>query len=187
MRAVHLPRPQPILPTERLVLRALVPADAPAVQHLAGAREVADTTLNIPHPYEDGMAETWIAERAEAYARGEGVAFAIAAREDGALIGAIGLTLNRRFFRAEMGYWLGVPYWNRGYATEAARAMLRFGFETIGAHRIHAARFSRNPASGRVLEKIGMRCEGTLRQHMLRWERFEDAVVYGILRDEWRP
>lgn len=184
---MDLPVPQPVLTTERLALRPFTAADAPAVQRLAGAREVADTTLNVPHPYEDGMAEAWIAERAEVYVRGEGVSFAITSREDGALVGAIGLRLSGRFPRGELGYWIGVPYWNHGYATEAARALIGFGFGTLGLHRIHAAHFSRNPASGRVMEKVGMRSEGTLREHLRRWDRFEDVVVYGILRREWRP
>jgi RimJ/RimL family protein N-acetyltransferase len=86
-----------------------------------------------------------------------------------------------------MGYWIGAPYWNRGYATEAARAVLRFAFDTVGLHRIYATHFTRNPASGRVMEKTGMQREGVWREHLMRGERFEDAVVYGILREEWRP
>jgi RimJ/RimL family protein N-acetyltransferase len=65
--------------------------------------------------------------------------------------------------------------------------MVRFGFESIGVNRIYATHFRRNPASGRVMEKTGMRREGVWRQHLMRWDRVEDAVVYGILREEWRP
>ena len=187
MTPVGLPTPQPTLTTERLVLRSLVPADAPAVHRLAGDRRVADTTVNIPHPYEPGMAEAWIAGHEDEYARGAGVTFAITDRKTGALLGAVHLRLQPRFRRAEMGYWIGVPYWNRGYATEAARAVLRFGFETVGLHRIFATHFTRNPASGRVMAKISMQREGVWREHLMRWDRFEDAVVYGILREEWRP
>jgi RimJ/RimL family protein N-acetyltransferase len=184
---MDLPTPQPALTTERLVLRPFAAADAPEVHRLAGDRRVADTTISIPHPYEPGTAEAWIAARADAYARAEGVTYAITDREAGVLIGAVGLHLHSRFRRAEMGYWIGVPHWNRGYATEAARAMVRFGFETIGLNRIYATHFPRNQASGRVMEKTGMRREGVWRQHLMRWDRFEDAVVYGILREEWRP
>ena len=100
-------------------------------------------------------------------------------------IGAIGLTISPRNQRAEMGYWLGVPYWNKGYATEAARAVLRFGFQELGLNRIYASYFPRNPASGRVMEKAGMRYEGTLRQHFVRWSEPEDLVYYSILKSEW--
>ena len=78
-----------------------------------------------------------------------------------------------------------MPYWNRGYATEAARAMLTFGFEVLELNRIFAEYYARNPASGRVMQKIGMTHEGMLRQHMFKDDRFEDSVVYGILRSEW--
>ncbi|HET7040124.1 MAG TPA: GNAT family N-acetyltransferase [Gemmatimonadales bacterium] len=185
---MNLPEVQPRISTERLVLRPFRLDDAPAVVRLAGDPRVADTTLNIPHPYPDGAAEQWVSGRAEEYAQGTAVTYAVSDRRTGELVGAIGLHLYPRFARAEMGYWIGVPYWNRGYGTEAARAMLRFGFETLGLHRIYAAHFARNPASGRVMEKVGMRREGVWRQHIRReGGPLEDAVVYGILRSEWRP
>jgi RimJ/RimL family protein N-acetyltransferase len=178
------PEPQPVLETARLRLRALTPADAKAVQRLAGAWEVADTTLTIPHPYADGLAEAWISTVADLYARREQVVFAITARSDGRLLGAMGLVLRQPHGRAELGYWIGKPFWNRGYATEAGIAVLRHGFETLGLNRIHACHFARNAASGRVLEKIGMKREGVSRQHVKRWDRYEDLVQYGILRAE---
>jgi len=176
--------PQPTLETPRLLLRPLTLADAAEVQHLAGVWEVADTTLSIPHPYEAGLAEAWIATLADLYARSEQVVFAITARPDGQLLGAIGLVLRRTYSRAELGYWVGKPFWGRGYATEAATAVLRYGFASLALHRIHACHFARNPASGRVLQKIGMRQEGVARQHVRRWNRYEDLVQYGILREE---
>lgn len=93
--------------------------------------------------------------------------------------------INQRHRRAEMGYWLGVPYWNRGYMTEAGRAMLAYGFGELELHRIHARHFTRNPASGRVLRKLGMTYEGTQREHVQKGEGFEDLANYGILRREW--
>ncbi len=178
------PAPQPTLATPRLLLRPLALADAAEVQRLAGVWEVADTTLSIPHPYEDGVAEAWIATLADLYARREQVVFAIAARPDDYLLGAIGLVLRRTYNRAELGYWIGKPFWGLGYATEAAMAALRYGFGTLALNRIHACHFARNPASGRVLQKIGMRQEGVARQHVRRWGRYEDLVQYGILREE---
>lgn len=171
---------QLVLETERLILRPFTLADAPDVQRLAGDRAVASTTLNIPHPYEDGMAEAWIRTHPEQFARDETVTFAIT-RRDGTLIGAIGLTINARFRRAELGYWIGVPYWGQGYCTEAARAVRDYGFETLGLHRIHATHLTRNPASGRVMVKIGMQHEGHLREHVEKWGVFEDLEFYGIL------
>ena len=177
--------PQPTLRTARLLLRPFALDDASEVQRLAGAREVAATTLLIPHPYENGIAEQWIATLGPKWEQKESAVFANVIRETQQLCGAIGLKLDAVHATAEMGYWVGVPFWGRGYCTEAAREMVRFGFQQLGLNRIHAHHFARNPASGRVLQKLGMRHEGCLRQHVRRWGRFEDLECYGILRSEW--
>jgi [ribosomal protein S5]-alanine N-acetyltransferase len=175
---------RPTLTTPRLLLRPFALGDAPDVQRLAGAREVASTTLNIPHPYAAGMAEQWIATHQESYARGEFVIFAIVLRANQALIGATSLHIHRPHVQAELGYWIGTAYWNHGYCSEAAQAVLRYGFDVLGLHRIHASYMTRNPASGRVMQKIGMTYEGCLRQHVQKWGIFEDIAIYGILRSE---
>ena len=113
---------QPTIDTARLILRPFTLADAPTVQRLAGASEVADTTLNIPHPYPDGAAEQWIATHVENFNAGDGATCAIVLRATSELCGAMGLDISRRHRRAELTYWIGVPYWNQGYATEAAAA-----------------------------------------------------------------
>ena len=176
---------RPELITDRLLLRPFTLADAPLVQLLAGDRDIASNTLNIPHPYEDGMAEEWISTHHEKFERGELVNFAIVLRNDDVLIGAIGLVINQQHENAELGYWIGKPYWGNGYCTEAAKAVLHYGFTALGLNRIHAFHMSRNPASGRVLEKIGMKYEGCLRQHGKRWGVFEDLEMYAILKSEY--
>lgn len=165
-----------MLRTERLVLRLFAAADAPEVQRLAGVREVALNTLNIPYPYPDGAAEAWIAK----HGSGPEVTFAI--EHDEQLIGAVGLVVDRMHDRAELGYWIGVPFWGHGFATEAARAMVRYGFDEQSLNRIVAHAFSRNPASGRVLQKIGMTREGVLRQHFKKWGEYVDVDCYALLR-----
>lgn len=183
---------QPELTTERLLLRPFTLADAPAIQQLAGDRDIASVTLNIPHPYEDGMAETWIGTHRKEFEEGKSATFAITLitpREDETLIrdliGAVGLTIKREHERAELGYWIGKPYWGNGYCTEAARAILGYGFNARGLNRIHATHLTRNPASGRVMEKIGMMYEGCLRQHVRKWDVFEDLKQYAILKTEY--
>jgi RimJ/RimL family protein N-acetyltransferase len=173
-----------MISTPRLVLRRFTREDAPAVQRLAGAPEVALNTLLIPHPYPDGEAERWISTHDEAFQRGD-MPFAITMAEDQRLIGAIGLHSKPDHDRAEIGYWIGLPFWGKGFATEAASAMLRHAFETLSLHRIYAMHFTRNPASGRVLQKIGMRHEGSLRHHLKKWGEYIDVEVYGIVRDDW--
>ncbi|HEY44041.1 MAG TPA: GNAT family N-acetyltransferase [Anaerolineae bacterium] len=177
---------QPFLETDRLLLRPFSLSDAPIVQKLVGDEAIAATTLNIPHPYEDGMADEWIGSHQEGFEKGEAVIFAITLRDGNALIGAIGLEINQQHERAELGYWIGKPYWSKGYCTEAAEAVVRFGFDKYKMLRIHAAHFSNNKASGRVMEKIGMKHEGRLRNHIKKWGRFEDLEVYGILREEFK-
>jgi ribosomal-protein-alanine N-acetyltransferase len=177
---------RPSLHTERLLLRPFSLADAQAVQSLAGEREIAAMTLTIPHPYEDGMAEAWISTHQEAFEKGEAVFFAITLRSDGTLIGAMSLEINQQHLRAELGYWIGVPYWNQGYCTEAAQVVVKYGFEELGLARIHAAHFKRNPASGRVLQKLGMSHEGSLRKHVLKWYEFVDFELYGLCKEDYR-
>ena len=184
---VVLPPQPPTLTTPRLALRMPAPVDAPAIQQLAGDAQIAATTANIPHPYEPGMAEAWIASCAEHFMRSKAVNLAILRSSDGTLVGTIGLDLNSEHARAEMGYWIGRPYWGKGYASEAAERVLRYGFETLGLHRIHAMHFARNPASGRVMQKAGMQREGALHGHILKDGVFEDVVGYGALREAWLP
>jgi ribosomal-protein-alanine N-acetyltransferase len=181
------PKPmQPMLHGARIVLRPFAAQDAPAVQALAGAREVAATTLTIPHPYGDGIAEAWIESHGPAYAAGTLASFAVVELSTRQLAGAIGLSMKPAHGRGEIGYWIGVPSWNRGYATEAGALVLRFAFQEMGLNRVYAQHFPGNPASGRVLQKLGMTYEGRLRQHVRRWGIFEDLEQYGILADEWR-
>ena len=175
----------PRIETERLLLRAFTLADAREVQRLAGAREVAAGTSTIPHPYPAGAAEAWIAGHPETFASGRGLNFAIELAVQGTLVGAIGLNLEREHDRAELGYWIGVPYWGRGFATEAARGVVRYGFEELALNRIYAFHFVTNPASGRVLQNIGMTYEGKRRQHTLKWGEYLDNEAYGVLRAEW--
>jgi [ribosomal protein S5]-alanine N-acetyltransferase len=177
----------PTLITPRLILRPFNLADAPAVQCLAGERSIAETTLLIPHPYEEGIAEKWIETHAATFESGTGVTFAITSKADGILIGAISLMDISAGHQAEIGYWIGVPYWGQGYCTEAARAVVEYVFTTLNLVRVHAHHFTRNPASGKVLRKIGMKYEGCRRRHVHKWGQFEDIEMYGILREEWEP
>jgi RimJ/RimL family protein N-acetyltransferase len=151
------------------------------VAELAGDRDVAATTLRIPHPYTREMAAEWIAETEQLRADGALVNFAITTEADG-VIGSIGLRLVPEHRRAELGYWIGKPYWGKGYATEAGRAVVAHGFNDLGLHRIHAHFMTSNPASGGVLKKLGMTYEGTLRGHTFKWGEFFDIECYGVVR-----
>ena len=177
---------QPTLTTARLTLRPFGHDDAWDVERLAGMREIADTTLNIPHPYPVGAARAWIENQRPAWENGTGVTFAIVETRTGELVGAISLMLIRlEHRRAELGYWIARDRWNNGYATEAGRRLLAYGFDVLGLHRIEARHFQRNAASGRVMKKLGMQQEGIERDWAIKWDRFESSVVYSILEPEW--
>ena len=175
---------QPRISTDRLILRPFDLADARDVQHLAGDYAVSRTTL-IPHPYPDGLAGIWIASIQKDIKRGKVAAFAITLARSGRLIGSIRLQIDRANARGELGFWIGKPFWGQGYATEAVRAVIGYGFSDLGLHRIYGMHFSRNPASGRVMEKCGMVHEAHLREHVRKWGVFEDADIRAVLRDEW--
>jgi ribosomal-protein-alanine N-acetyltransferase len=173
---------QPALETERLRLRPFTPDDAPAAAVLANDPEIAANTLSFPYPYELSMAEEWIASQPERWERGELANFAMVLREGDVLAGSIGLIMVPAHGRAELGYWVGRPFWGLGVCTEAARAVVDFGFRELGLNRIQAHHFTRNPASGKVMRKIGMRYEGSLRQWLRKGDVYEDAELYAILR-----
>lgn len=139
----------------------------------------------MPHPYKDGMAEKWINTHQEEFEKGRSLDLAIVIQKTARLCGAIGITINSNYNNAELGYWIGVPYWGQGYCTEAASKAIAYGFESLKLHRIYASHLTRNPASERVLQKLGMTYEGCLRQHIKHWGVYEDLAIYGILATQW--
>ena len=179
------PIAQPILQTERLILRAFTLDDAPAVNELLVDKEIAANTQLIPFPYTLEMATEWIKPQKQIWQEGRAAVFAICLDDpskQGRVVGAVGLEIDSIHERAEMGYWLGKDYWGQGYCTEAATALVEFGFRQLGLNRIFAYHMTRNPASGRVLEKLGMTHEGILKQHVKKWGQFENVALLGILR-----
>ena len=173
------------LTTPRLTLRPFVAGDAAIVHLLCGDVAVADTTRNIPHPYPDGAAQAWIATHAAQRAAGTGLTLAITNRQSGWVIGAISLDIHRDDDRAELGYWIGRPWWGQGFATEAAQAVIAYAFRDLGLNRIVARHLTRNPASGRVMVKSGLRFVGTLHQDVKKWGLYEDVELYAAVRGEW--
>lgn len=125
------------------------------------------------------MAEAWI----DSLGDGDHV-FAIRENRADPLIGLVGLRSDDDRI-AELSYWIGKPHWGRGYATEAAAAIVDYGFERLRLHRIYATSLGRNAASRRVLEKVGMVAEGVLRHHVWHRGRTEDLHYHGILLDDY--
>jgi|SRR5271166_5827028 len=170
----------PTLRTDRLLLRPFTRDDIPDLVPLIGAREVAATTRRIPHPYTHAHAEEFLAACEE----GDEINLAILRQADLRLVGGGILRPDGDHRHAEVGYWIGVPHWGNGYATEAARALVEYAFEVLQLHRIYASHTANNPASGKVLRKIGMKHEGRMREHLVKWGEYQDLELYGMLRSE---
>ena len=98
----------------------------------------------------------------------------------------MGLKINQRFNRAELGYWIGFPFWGKGYATEAAQAMLKFGFEQLNLNKIYAVHTTENPNSGKVMQKNGMVREGELVDHYKKGNRYYTVIQYRMTKSEYQ-
>ena len=144
----------PVLETKRLALRAPRLEDAKTVATLANDRRIAENTARIPHPYQVADAEGFIAGANKA---GAEAVFLITLR-DKTVIGACGITMQEPL--PDLGYWLGVPYWGQGYATEALHAVIDYAFTDLAHEALQAGCRVTNPASRRVLEKCGFQWTG---------------------------
>lgn len=173
----------PVLRTPRLALRPFRADDAPALFRYASDPRVTRFLRFRTHR---SLAETRAAIRLMQAGK-RFLAWAITRREGGEVIGSCGFVPpNREHRRGEIDYWLGEQHWGRGYATEAVTALIGYGFRGLRLNRVEAFCMPRNAASGRVLEKAGMKYEGLLRQYERIKGRYVDFRVYGILREEWR-
>lgn len=175
----------PHLKTERLNLRPFLDNDSLRVKELAGDIRVAETTANIPQPYYEKHASEWIANHSKNWIDKKTLTLAVVDKSTNDLMGCISLNLNDSQKKAELMYWVGVPFWNNGYCTEAATTMIDFAFSQLEYHKISARHMSINSSSGRVLKKLGMKKEGCLRQDYMRSGERHDIVVYGLLKDEF--
>ena len=175
-----------VLQSETLRLRPFEMDDIPAVYALAREKAIADTTL-VPHPYAPDDAEAFIKRTRDWWRDEEAYVFAITDRATGGLRGAMGIHPVPQHKRAEVGYWIGKPYWGRGIATAALKLLIQFGFETLELNRIEAGHFDHNQASGAVMQKAGMLPEGIRRGFVLHRDGFKDLHWFAILRADYDP
>ncbi len=179
-------RGAPTLATARLSLRELRLDDANAVAEGAGDKRVAKYLIQVPTPYPIALARRWVTARIGWWDEGRGVTLAITRRtQTRQLLGTVSLRRFARDRRAELGYWLSHNAWNFGFATEACRAVVDFGFRELDLARIYAQVLAGNTGSEHVLEKLGMTREGAKRSHIKKGKKLHDVVLYGLLRDEW--
>lgn len=176
----------PTLDLDRLVLRPFSYSDAKRVQLLAGDEAIASGAINIPHPYLDGLAESWINSHNSEFKKGNSLILAMTKKDSDTLIGSIGLYINSKHKHAELGYWIGRDYWGNGYCSEAVAGIINYAFEKLLLNKIFAYFLTRNLASGKVLIKNGFKKEGSFRQHVLYKEKFEDIECYSLLKAEYK-
>ncbi|GEP32702.1 acetyltransferase [Nocardioides szechwanensis] len=179
--------PTPMLLTDRLRLRPFTSGDADALLALHSNTRVL-RYWDGPAWTERGRADGFLARCGQLAEEGTGTRLAIERGSDDAFLGWCSLTrFEPEHRRASLGYILDDAAWGCGYATEAARAMLRWAFDTLDLNRVQAEADTRNPASARVLEKLGFVREGTLREDCVVNGEVSDSWVYGLLRREWDP
>ncbi|WP_166279425.1 GNAT family N-acetyltransferase [Saccharibacillus alkalitolerans] len=168
--------------TERLILRDAVPEDWAAIHEYASDPQVVRHSIWGPNTEE--QTKEYVAQLIEMQREMPRMSFELvdALKETGELIGGCGI--HAAGFNAEIGYTFNPRFWGSGYASEAAFALLRFGFEELGVHRIYATCRPDNEASAKVMQRIGMKREGRMREHLYFKGAFHDSELYSILRHE---
>lgn len=181
----------PNLVTERLLLNQIQLSDIPDIVAYAGNLKIVENTRTMPHPYFEEDAIAWMHMAHQGFKAKNNYVFAIRSKADGHFMGGIGLTLEVPHQRAELGYWLAEKFWNQGYTTEAAKAMLTFGFEQLQLNKIIAVYLTTNGASGQVMEKNGMVKEAEFLEHDLKrggdpeTPEYVSLFQYRMLRREY--
>jgi RimJ/RimL family protein N-acetyltransferase len=164
-------------------LRAWQESDEPSIVRYGNNKRVSRNLRDrFPHPYTLADAHAWVTAVSD-----ESPLVNFAIDVDGEAIGGIGLVPQTDVFRcsAEIGYWLGEPFWNRGIATAAVVALTTYGFRQLDLERIHAGVYEWNPASMRTLEKAGYVREGVARRSVIKDGQLIDRVLFAALRAEW--
>ena len=179
----------PVLTTERLILSRPVEGDMQHIIHYLDSDKVySENTANMPYPYKEADAEFLIHEVVDKGFENEtDFVFAIRNKENGLIMGLIGIHhWDKANQKAEIGYWLGKEFWNKGYVTEVMAEVLAFGFKVLNLNKMFANFFPHNPASGRVMEKSGMKQEAVLKQEIYKNGKFLDFVRYSILKEDFK-
>lgn len=174
----------PQIETERLILTELKADDIKDIVKYASNKNISDYTLNLPHPYSEQDAIYWINLAHQGLKTETNYIFAIRLKENNQFVGGIGLNVEKRFNRAEIGYWIAEPFWRKGMATEATKKIIDFGFDKLGLNKLTSSHLAKNPASGKVMQNSGMVKEGELKEHILKKTEYHDLILYGITKKQ---
>lgn len=175
----------PILTTERLVLRQVRAEDSPTVFAFKGNPDVTTQYAREPHASLDQTSD-WLQRVQESNAQSDDFMWAVTLKSEERLIGTCLLwNVDLKAQCGELGYELHPDYGRRGMMSEAVAAVVAFGFNELGLHRIEANTFAKNASSTRLLEKLGFTLEGNLRQRVYFRGEYLDQLYYGLLKEEW--
>lgn len=163
-----------------ITIRCIDRDDLPVVAQLANNPAIAQMTANLPYPYTTEHAKVWFD-----YLDSHPNEHVFAVLQDGQMVGVVGLVHEDEHDRAELGYWLGQPYWNKSIMTAAVGMTVAYGFSMLDIQKIYSRCFGPNRASQRVLEKNGFQCEGCLRAHHMRMGVIHDLICFGLLRSDY--
>jgi RimJ/RimL family protein N-acetyltransferase len=175
----------PRLETQRLILREITVNDALRITTLLNNHKISRYLSRVPYPYTVDDANEWIGLIREKYKDEKQINFAIVEKNSQTYMGSIGFNTNKEHNRASIGYWLGEEYWGRGFVTEAGKELLKYGFEVLDLHRIYCSHFDANPASGKVMQKIGLKYEGRRVEHFYKGDEYFDLIDYGAVNPKY--
>lgn len=166
-------------------MQPLTDDDAPVLATVAGTRDIADTTISVPHPLSVARAREWVTRERDAMHAGVSVGLVIRRHASTSILGIMSLRhLEPEHSCAELSFWLVSSARGHGYASEAAAAIIQHGFRTLELNRIAAYQMVRNQASENVLRRLRFQEEGVLRQRVLKWGVFEDVRLWSRLRSD---
>ena len=174
----------PKIETERLFLTELRAEDISNIVKYASNKNISDFTQNIPFPYAEKDAIFWINMANQGFKNRNQYTFAIRQKDKDDFIGGIGIKIERKNNRAEIGYWIGEPFWGNGFATEATKAVIKFGFENLDMNKFTSSHLANNPASGKVLKNSGMKREGELKEQILKNSKYIDLILFGLTKKQ---
>ena len=177
--------------TKRLLLRPLRKGDEKSIVENINNLNVSKWLLVVPYPYKNKEALSWIKRNRAKWKRkkNEDYTFGIELKETEKVIGGIGIHQIDNFQKkAEVGYWLGEKYWNKGLGSESLNEIIKFGLRKLNVKRLEALVFVGNPSSGRLLEKFGFRNEGHKRKsaRCKADGKIKDEYIYGLLKEDFK-
>ncbi len=177
--------PQQMIKTNRLIMRSFRLVDVPYVESLLEDPTIPTGSPSWTLPHKKETIDEWILKNRELFERGELYGFAVFRAEGSKLIGYAGLRVDTLHARAEISCWIGAPYRKQGMGTEACRALIRFGFNSLGLEKIFSLYATDQIDIKRMWKKLGMRKEATLRKHIKRGDERVDEDFFGLLSEEY--